>query len=388
MRIFAAAFIAVGMTLLSSSARAADPYEISVILPVTGSGAFIARADMNALSVIEQLVNKQGGIRGRPIKFAVQDDQSSPALSVQLLNGVLAKHVPIVLGSTLAATCNAMAPLLKDGPVEYCFSPGIHPPDGSFVYSAGVGVTDLMAAIARYCRERGLKKLAVITSTDATGQDADRAVDQVFGTPENRTLSIVDREHFNPTDVSVAGQMTHIKSAGADALISWTTGTPFATILRGARDSGLDLPMFSTNGNMSYTQMHQYANIVPKELLFPGLPSFGPDQLPNGGLKNAVKRFLDAFKSAGIKPENGENQVWDATLILVEALKKYGTEATPQQIRDYVNNVRGWTGIYGTFNYHAIPQRGVGIDAVIIQRWDPAQERWVGVSKPGGSPLQ
>ncbi|HXP92211.1 MAG TPA: ABC transporter substrate-binding protein [Candidatus Binatia bacterium] len=387
MRIFAAVLLAVGSLFLSSIARAADPYEISVILPVTGSGAFIARADMNALSVIEQLVNKSGGIRGRPIKFAVQDDQSNPALSVQLLNGVLARHVPIVLGSTLAATCNAMAPLLKDGPVEYCFSPGIHPQEGSYIYSAGVGVTDLVAAIARYCRERGLKKIAVITSTDATGQDADRAVDQVFNAPENRTLAIVDREHFNATDVSVAGQMTHVKGSGADVLIAWSTGTPFATVLRGARDSGLELPMFSTNGNMSYTQMRQYTAILPKELLFPGLPSFGPDQLPNGALKNAVKRFLDAFKAAGIRPEAGENQVWDATLILIEALKKYGPDATPQQIRDFVNNLRGWTGIYGTFNYRMIPQRGVGIDAVIIQRWDPTQERWIGVSKPGGSPL-
>jgi branched-chain amino acid transport system substrate-binding protein len=281
-----------------------------------------------------------------------------------------------------------MAPLLKDGPVEYCFSPGIHPAEGGYIYSAGVGVTDLMSAVARYCRERGLKKIAIVTSTDATGQDADRAVDEIFGALDNRVLSIVDREHFNTTDVSVASQMTHVKGSGADVLIAWTTGTPFATILRGARDTGLDLPIVSTNGNMSYTQMHQYTSILPKELLFPGLPSFGPDQLPAGPLKSAVNRFLDAFKTAGIRPENGENQVWDATLILIDALKKIGFDATPAQIRAYVNGLRGWTGIYGTFNYRAIPQRGVGIDAVIIQRWDSAKDGWVGVSKPGGSPLR
>lgn len=388
MRILIALAAALGLLGFDSFATAADPYEINVILPVTGSGAFIARADMNALSVIEQTVNKSGGVRGRAIKFVVQDDQSNPALSVQLLNGVIAKHVPIVLGSTLAATCNAMAPLLKDGPVEYCFSPGIHPPEGSYIYSAGVGVTDLMSAIARYCRERGLKKVAVITSTDATGQDADRAIDEVFGTPDNRALAIVDREHFNTTDVAITGQMTHVKGSGADVLIAWSTGTPFATVLRGARDAGLDVPIVTTNGNMSYTQMRGYTSILPKELLFPGLPSFGPDQLPNGPLKSAVLRFLDAFKTAGIRPENGENQVWDGTLILIDALKRYGLDASPAQIRDYVNGLRGWTGIYGTFNYRAVPQRGVGIDAVIVQRWDPAKEAWIGVSKPGGSPLR
>src|SRR5579875_937650 len=345
MKPIASILIVVALVALPWFGAAADPYEINVILPVTGSGAFIAHADMNALFVIERMVNKSGGIQGRPIKFVVQDDQSNPALAVQLLNGVIAKHVPIVLGSTLAATCNAMAPLLKNGPVEYCFSPGIHPPEGSYVYSAGVGVVDLISAVARYCRERGWRKIAIITSTDATGQDADQAVDQVFG-------------------------------------------TPVATVLRGVRDGGLDVPIVSTNGNMSYAQMRQYTNILPKELLFPGLPSFSPDQLPRGPLKGAVTRFLDAFRPFGILPENGENQVWDATLILIDALKRYGFNASPAQIRDYINGLHGWTGIYGRFDYHAIPQRGVGIDAVIIQRWDPSKGVWIGVSKPGGSPLR
>jgi branched-chain amino acid transport system substrate-binding protein len=387
-KILRSVLCAAALTVVPSFGNAADPYEINVILPVTGGGAFIAKADMNALSVIEQTVNGSGGIRGRQIKFVVQDDQSNPAVAVQLLNGVLAKKVPFVLGSTLAATCGAMAPLLKDGPVEYCFSPSIHPAPGGYIYSAGVGSTDLMSAIARYFRERGLKKIAVITSTDATGQDADRAVDTVFGAPENSALTVVDREHFNTTDVSIASQIAHIKGSGADVLIAWSTGTPFATVLRGARDGGLDIPIMSTNGNMSYAQMHQYASIMPKELLFPGLPSFSPDQLPNGAMKSAVNRFLDAFRPTGIKPENGENQVWDTTLILLEALKKYGFDASAAQIRDYVNNVHGWTGVYGTFDFRAIPQRGVGINAVIIQRWDPAKEVWVGMSRPGGSPLK
>jgi branched-chain amino acid transport system substrate-binding protein len=374
--------------LAGLAATPTTPYEINVILPVTGGGAFIAKADMNALTVIEQTVNAAGGIRGRTIKFVVQDDQSNPAVGVQLLNGVLAKKVPFILGSTLGATCGAMTPLLKDGPVEYCFSPSISPAPGGYVYSAGVGAGDLVAAMAHYLRERGLKKIAVLTSTDTTGQDADRAIDNAMAAPENSSLSIVSRDHFNPTDVSIAGQMTHITASGADVLIAWTTGTPFATVLRGVRDSGLAIPVVTTNGNMSYAQMRQYKNIMPKELLFPGLPSFGPDKLPNGKLKNAVNRFLTAFKATGIQPEAGENQVWDPTLIVLDAVKKFGFDVTAAQVRDYINNLHDWTGIYGTFDFHAIPQRGVGIDAVIVQRWDPVKEAWTGVSKPGGSPLK
>lgn len=381
-------FCAAILAFAPSFAGAADPYEINVILPMTGFGAFLGKADTNALNVIEQTVNKSGGIRGRQIKFVVADDQSSPSLAVQLLNGVLAKKVPLVLGSTLAATCSAMMPLLKDGPVAYCFSPSLRPPAGSYVYSAGVGTLDLMTTIARYFRERGFKKIAVITTTDATGQDADSAIDTVFSQPDYRSMTIVDREHFNGADVSIAGQMTKIAGSGADVLIAWSTGTPFATVLRGARDAGLNLPIMSTNGNMAYDQLHQYSQIMPKELLFPGLPSFSPNQLTNGPLKDAVTRFLTAFKAAGITPQNGENQVWDPTLILLDAIRKYGFNVTPTQIRDYIDNLHGWTGIYGTFDFAAIPQRGVGVNAVIIQRWDPQKEQFVGVSRPGGALLK
>jgi branched-chain amino acid transport system substrate-binding protein len=120
MRTLSGSIAILGVLLFSVPASAADPYEINVILPVTGQGAFIAKGELNALSVIEQQVNGTGGVRGRPIKFVVQDDQSNPELSVQLVNGVLAKKPPFVIGPSLTSSCGATAALFKDGPVDYC----------------------------------------------------------------------------------------------------------------------------------------------------------------------------------------------------------------------------------------------------------------------------
>ena len=41
-----------------------------------------------------------------------------------------------IIGSAIVAMCNAMAPLMQNGPVMYCFSPGIHPAKGSYVFSS------------------------------------------------------------------------------------------------------------------------------------------------------------------------------------------------------------------------------------------------------------
>lgn len=384
-RIVAACAVAFATCLLPLAGNAADPYVVNVILPETGAGAFVAKVEVNALTVAEQVINKAGGVRGRPIKFDVLDDQSDPAVAVQLYNKIVASGAPFFLGSSLSATCNVTAALVKDGPLQYCFSPGIRPAPGSYVYSCGVDAATLLGAGMRYLRERGLTRIAVITSTDATGQDADRAIDALIAAPENHSLTIVDREHFNPADVNVAAQMARFKAAGANVVIGWATGAPFGTILRGVRDEGLDVPVMSTPGNSLAVQLRQYTSIMPHELLFPNLRSFlEPNGLPNGPAKTALVRYYDAFKAAGLHP-SGEGQVWDQIMIMVSAVQKLGFEARAAQLRDYVNNLQGWTGINGPYNYHTYPQRGIGLDAVVVTRWDPATELGVQLSQPGGA---
>jgi branched-chain amino acid transport system substrate-binding protein len=371
------------------AASAAEPFEINAILPVTGAGAFLGKEESEALGVIETLTNKSGGIGGRPIKFVIADDQSNPQVALQLANGVIAKKVAVILGSSLVSNCSAMVPLVKDGPAMYCFSPGIHPPDGSYAFSSNISTDDLILASARYLSARGLKKIAIITSTDATGQDAERAIDAAFGEKSGLGTSIVAREHFNPTDLSVTAQMTRIKASGAQALMAWSTGTPAATLLRGVVDVGLDMPVITSEGNLTYAQMKAYAGFMPKELLFPAPPALALAQLAPGPVRNTVQSYIDAFKAnGGVRPDIGQCLAWDPTMLVIAALKKFGPAATGEQIRSSIAGLKGYVGVNGVYDFHAVPQRGIGVDAVVMVRWDPATEAWIGVSKLGGAPLK
>jgi branched-chain amino acid transport system substrate-binding protein len=388
LRTVAVAVLAALFASVPMSVGAADPFEINVILPMTGTFAFLAKEEAASLGVAESVVNKSGGIRGRPIKFVIQDDQSSAQTAVQLANGVIAKKVSVVLGSSGVAQCSAMAPLMKDGPVMYCFSPGIYPPEGSYVFSSSLATQDLLGATIRYYRELGYTKLALIASTDASGQDGEKRFDVALAAPENKGEAVVDREHFNLTDVSVAAQMTHIKSSGAQAMVAWVSGTPFGTILRGTIDAGLTIPIMTSTANLTYPQLETYGTNMPDNVLFPGSPGDALDVLSRGPVKSAVQTYLDAFKAAGLRADQGHTLAWDPAMLIVSAYKKFGFEATPQQIRDYLMGLQGWTGIDGIYDFHAVPQRGLNISSVIIVRWLKDKDRWVSVSKPGGAPLK
>jgi branched-chain amino acid transport system substrate-binding protein len=379
--------IALGFASVPRIAAAADPYEINALLPQSGNGAFLGTAQLAALNILQDLINKRGGVAGRPLKFVYLDDQSKPQVAVQLTNGVLAKKSAVMLGSTLVAICSAEAPLVTDGPLIYCFSPAIHPPAGSYMFTAGTSTTDMLAASLRFFRAKGWTKLAILASTDATGQDVENNVTAMLALPENKGITFVANEHYNASDVSVAAQVARIKNSGAQAMIAWTVGGPLATIFNGMQSAGLDIPVLATPGNMTYVQMKQYASFLPKELYFPGSAAFAPEQLPNGPEKKVVTAYLDAFKASGIRPDQGHLFVWDPVIILVDALNKLGVNATPAQLRDFITGYHG-IGMFGKYDFHAVPQRGIGVDSVIMVRWSPEKDTWVGVSKAGGEALR
>ncbi len=375
--------------LLSPSAQAAEPYDIHVILPLTGGGSFVGKGQQDSLSALEALVNKEGGIAGRPLRFVYHDDQTSPQVAVQLANDILADRPAVMLGSSLVAMCAAIAPLMKNGPVDYCLSPGFHPSAGSYIFSASSSSIDQVAAVIRYYRLKGWTRLAVMNTTDASGQDGDRAIDEVLARPENRDMHKVEQQHFNPTDLSVAAQIERIKASGAQALITWATGAPVATAFKGAIQAGLDIPITPTSGNQTFAQMTQWAEFLPKHLLLPSalFPEHDGVLTLDPRVEKAQHEMYAVLKERNLKADNMEATSWDAGLIVVAALRQLGPKATAEQIRGYIANLTDFAGIDGTYDFKKYPERGLGPDDAIVVSYDPQGKRWVWLTKPGGAPL-
>jgi branched-chain amino acid transport system substrate-binding protein len=384
--VFAAA-LALGAAGSSSRASAAgEPYELTAILSLSGIVAFTGKAMQQSLQVIEGMVNTSGGIKGHPLKITVVDDQSNPQIAVQLANQAIGRHAPVILGPAFSATCLAVAPLVaKAGPVEYCFSPAIRPARGGFTFSASVSGDDQARAYLRYFRDRHWNRVAFLSSTDATGQTYDRSFDFLLALPENRALQAVAHEHFNGADISVSAQLERIKAARPDVLVAVCSGTPFGTVLRGVTDSAIALPIATLFSNMTYAQMEQYKAYLPATLLFAGPRSMSFDGTRAGPVRESQRRYFDSFAKLNIRPDSGHTLAWDSTWVVIDALRRLGTEATAEQVRDYINNLHGWVGINGVYDFGDGEQRGIGINGVIVSRWNAAAGTFSSVSRPGGA---
>ena len=381
--------LAVLVTLIMAGGADAEEFTINAILSLSGNGAFLAGGQKKVLELEAGGVNAQGGIGGKSIRFVFHDDQSSPQVAVQLLNEIMATHPAVVVGSSLVAMCSAMVPLLNRQLVLYCLSPGYHPPPGSFAFSSNTSTWDAQVSTVRYFRLKGQTRIATITSSDATGQDADRGIDAALAIPDNSSVKIVDREHFNLSDVSVAAQIERIRAVNPQLVLAWATGTPSATIFKGLVQAGIELPVVTTGGNQLVAQMRHFKNFLPNELYAGG----GAYQRHDGLYKldprveTAQQTMYAALEKTDLQPDVIIGTSWDAGLIVLQALRALGTSASAEQVHSYIANLTGFPGVSGVYNFPASPERGLGVNDTVVVRWDAEHDRFVWVSKPGGDPL-
>ena len=384
------AALATALLLQATAPRigAADPYPIYAILSLTGLAAFIGKGEETTLKAAEQVINATGGIHGRPVQFVIEDDQSNPAVAVQLFNTILAKGVPVELGPSLAGPCYAVAPLVKTQIVNYCLSPALHPAAGSYSFSGGSSTADLVAASLRYLKAKGVRKLALLQTTDASGQDGETVINEDLKLPEFADLSIVDTEHFAPSDVSVDAQILRIKNSGAQAIVTWISGPPFGTVCRSVANAGLDVDLLTSAGNVSYAQIAQYKSFLPQNTLFASQRFIATNLPAPAAVKRAQEQYFKAMAAVGVpKPDVLAAQAWNPVFAVVDALRKVPENATAQQVHDYIEQLDGFSGINGLMNYRDGSQRGESPESALVVRYDAGGPAFVAVSKPGGTPL-
>lgn len=369
--------VLVGSLLMSPALRAAEvaPYDIHTVLSLSGPATFVGKGIAESLGALEKIVNKQHGIKGRPVRFVYYDDQSSPQISVQLVNQIIAKGVPVILGPSFSSTCHAVIPLVVNGPVLYCLSQGVIPAKGGYAFSAGIGTSDYLLRNLQYLKKRGWTRIATLTTTDATGQDADDNIDSALGRPENSGLTIVQREHFNNTDISIAAQISRIKNANPQALVAWTTGPPIGTVFQALKTTGFDVPVFTSGGNESYPLMKQFEGILPKELYLAGTIYITGNTTKRSGA--ALRAFYDAYLGLGSKPDQLSGDAWDPALIIIDALRHVGADPTAAQVHDYIEKLHDFPGIVGVYDFRDGSNRGIGFTYILQTRWDVAKNIWV-----------
>ena len=269
-----------------------------------------------------------------------------------------------------------------------------------------------MHALFNYFKWHNWKRIAIMSTTDASGQEGDTVMQQLLAMPEFRANQVTDWEHFAPADLSVAAQMIKIRESKPDVLVAWGSGAPVQTELRAIKETGITVPIVVSLANQTYGTMNQWNDIIPPQLLLYSMrwPSF--ETIGHGPVKDAMAVMYKAYRAANVKPDGGAAVTWDPVMILVHMLRTLPEDATAQQLRDAILALHGFAGIDGYYQSVNAPmttqilqfafgqghlgqhdqaggaQRGVGLKDDIVVRWDSQNHTgWIPLSAPAGMPL-
>jgi branched-chain amino acid transport system substrate-binding protein len=365
------------------------PITFDVILPMTGQAAFSGQAESQSLTAFEKYINTNGGLRGSQIHFDIKDDQTSPQVALQLTNAAIARHVPVVFGSAVVATCASVgAAVAQSGPVQFCFSPGYSPAKDSYSFATGTTILALTRTILMYAKQRGFHRVAFIGSTDATGIASAAVNAELFKSPELRGVELVADERVSTGDVTATAQLAKIKAAQPDVLWTSTSGTVFQTVIRGLADIGLQVPVLTTTANASAPQLKQLGALLPRELYFNGVPYQLGDSLKDPELRRQAKMFSDAFKGIGVEPTALHALSWDPLLIVTAAYRQFGPAMTAEQLKTFTLGQRHFAGLNGFYNFGVGDQHGLDSNAVLIIGWNRDKADFYPASQLGGAPIK
>ena len=121
----------------------------------------------------------------------------------------------------------------------------------------------------------------------------------------------------------------------------------------------------------------------------PGPLYLSPQAADRPSLRKAFLAFYQAFAADGKKAEPGSApSVWDSSSIVLSALRQLGPNATANDIRQYILNLRDFAGTDGLYDFSSGDQHGLSDKSVVLTAFNPKTQEFVAVSAGGGVPLK
>ena len=121
MRRIGVIFVAVWIVVAAAAAdappaQAADPIRIGAIFSVTGPASFLGEPERNTVKMLEEDLNKAGGLLGRKLEIIVYDDESDATKAVTAVDRLLKRdRVVAIVGPSTSGSTLAVVPKVGRG---------------------------------------------------------------------------------------------------------------------------------------------------------------------------------------------------------------------------------------------------------------------------------
>ena len=315
--------------------------------PLTGPAALWGSI-LKGTDAYFKMINDEGGINGRKIRYIFKDDAYDPSRTVPVVRELVQRDEIFVAAGGIG-TANNMA--VKDFLAENGV-PWVSPMSGATewsqppkenIYTSFPVYFDEGDVMAKYAvDELGLKKIGVIYQNDDFGRSGLISAKKVL---LDNGLDFVAALPVELADTDLSSHAARLKESGAEAVLLWTTPRHAAIILGTAAVIDLKPTWFASVVLSDMTLMHQITKGAWEGVYF----NYPSAVMYNDENSETMMKYKAAFAKYypeerwGAFPAGGF--MWMESL--VEGLKKAGPDLTRESFLSAMQNIDGFVGVTG-----------------------------------------
>ena len=370
-------FVAAGLVLTCADrVQAKEPYKVGAIFSVTGRASFLGEPEKKTVEMIAEWINAAGGINGHPLELIVYDDESDDTkCNLAMKRLISLDQVPVVIGPSTSGTSLAIVNVAdkEQVPLISCAaSKKIVMPveDRHWVFKVAGSDIHVSQRIFSYMKSKGISKVAIMTGTTgfgASGREELLAYAPEFG------MTIVADERYGPKDTDLTAQLTKIKGTDAQAIVNWSIGPTQVLAVKNWRALGMDsIPLYQSHGFGSRKNIELCGKDAEGVLCPLARVNIGRLLADDNIQKTTIMKYTEAYEQKYHEPISSfGGHAWDALYIAVKALENVGPDRA--KIRDYIENLTGFVGQHGVFNFSPTDHNGLSkddLEMVVVKNGD------------------
>jgi branched-chain amino acid transport system substrate-binding protein len=351
---------------------------IGTVTDLSGVTAIQGVNNANAIRLLFDEANAQGGINGRKIRYIVEDSQYQIPRAVQAMNKLLNNDkVFMTLQDGGTPMNNATWPMAieKDTPklLPLTAARSMYEPYQRLKFSQTSSYVDQMRAGVKYfVEQRGRKSICIMYQDTDFGKDVLAGV-QLQAEAEN--LKIVAATAHKPTDTDFSAAVTKLREANCDLVTLGSIVRDTMIIISTVKKAGWDVDLVGQAA--SYDTAVATAPGGTGEGFYSMTPTLYayPDD-PRPAVRDLMARYRAKY---GIDVNYIGQTGISVAQIALEALRRAGRDLTVDSLVTAMETLHEFTDIYGN-TYSFGPQQHHGSTKAFLAvvkdgRWVPVVEQ-------------
>lgn len=363
--------VAFAFVSCTKAPEAPKEYKIGALFASTGPASMLGLPEKNTVEMLEEQLNKAGGINGVPVKVVFYNTEANPTKTVTSAKKLIEKDkVDIIIGPTTSGATLAIIDVVQEAkvPLISCAaSVRIIQPVKPYVYKTPQ--TDVMAVEKIYTKlqKDGIKNVAIITVSNGFG-DSGRT--QLQKLAPKYGLTVVADERFGKKDTDMTVQLTKIKGTDAEAIISWDTNPGPAVIAKNRKALGITIPLYNSHGVAS-KKFIELSGGAAEGTFLPAGKLLVVDQLAaDDPQRKVLSEYKEAYESKfGGSVNTFGGHAYDAFNLAVKAISNLVEKNVPvnhDSIRGELEKIIGFVGTGGVFNFSPEDHNGLTKDGFVM----------------------